>query len=124
MERCVDHPDEGALARCESCGKPLCRECAISAPRGLSFCKDDADDLVLAVGMARETRRGLGRTVKAWGAFALLGLLGVALGTGGFLGGYELHEIAPIGITAAGLVFFFVALSRQLRFWRRYGRRS
>jgi len=35
---CFNHPDRSAVGICKSCGRGLCRDCAVDSPNGLS-CK-------------------------------------------------------------------------------------
>lgn len=68
---CAHHPERGALAYCNACGKPLCRDCVIRLPAG-NYCEACAES---PNGHAAKTRRAAPRP---WLWAALLGA-GLAL---------------------------------------------
>ncbi len=47
--RCFYHADREAVGTCKSCGRGLCRECAVEFPKGLACrgrCEADAEALI------------------------------------------------------------------------------
>jgi hypothetical protein len=115
--RCFYHEDKEAVGTCKSCGRGLCRECAVELPKSLACrgrCEADAQavsqlidrNIQISGASSRLARTGRNSRVA-------IGLFHVAIGVAMLMGG--LHSQLPmitflgIALLAYGIYWLFLA---------------
>ena len=117
--KCFYHDDREAVGACKSCGKGLCRDCAVELKKGLACkgrCEADVQaviDLVersILVSPATAPLLQSGNSARM-GAVGFYLLLGVVFTVGGYLRSESVDFIVVIGLCfiAYGAFAFFQA---------------
>lgn len=82
--RCFYHEDREAVGTCKSCGKGLCRECAIDLTKGLACrgrCEADAQAVIQLIDRNIQISPDAARMVQRNRALnSMVGVLHIALG--------------------------------------------
>ena len=120
---CFYHEAQVAVGTCKSCGKGLCRECAVDLTKGLACrgrCEADTQALIQLIdrniGLAATTSRTIqqGRRLRfgAGGFHLVFGLLFVAFGVRNYERIGSLFIIMGSVFIAYG-IYWLVVVSRQ-----------
>jgi hypothetical protein len=115
--RCFYHEVREAVGSCKSCGKGLCRECAVELPKGLACrgrCEADAQALIQLIDRNILVSATSSRTVQQAGGVRLgAGIFHIAFGVVLFIGGLRdqlsVITIMGIGLFAYGIYWLFLA---------------
>jgi len=121
--RCFYHEDREAVGTCKSCGRGLCRECAVELPKSLACrgrCEADAQAVTQLIDRNIQisgTSTRLVQTTKntriGIGIFHLV--LGVIMLIGGLHDHLTVITFLGLGLIAYGIYFLFLGwrLGRQ-----------
>jgi hypothetical protein len=115
--RCFYHEDKEAVGTCKSCGRGLCRECAVALPKSLACrgrCEADAQALTQLIDRNIQisgTSLRLARTGR--NSRVVIGIFHVAIGVVFLIGGLhdQLRVISFLGIAliAYGIYWLYLA---------------
>jgi hypothetical protein len=116
--RCFYHEDKEAVGSCKSCGRGLCRECAVEFPKGLAcrgHCEADAQAVIQLVDRSIQLSTTSSRTVQQGrGVRFGAGIFHIAIGVLFFFGGLKDHllviTLLGVGVFAYGVYWIFLAL--------------
>jgi hypothetical protein len=119
--RCFYHDDREAVGTCKSCGKGLCRECAVDLTKGLAcrgHCEADAQAVIQLIDRniqvspdaARMVRRSRGLNSGVAIFYILLGGLSLA-------GGIRDERLSFFSILGVAMIIFGIYLLVSL--WKR-----
>ncbi|MDA4136303.1 MAG: DUF2180 family protein [Thaumarchaeota archaeon] len=146
--KCYVHPNADAVGVCTSCGRGVCRRCAVRLG-GKLYCRDDANTVfgakptIIAIREGEGPRRGVGSmlgAIFAYGLGLVGGLLGCLLifaaivsgdkGDGGLFSSLFNPDLAILGpmqqyssstittLGVAALVFGFFGIAAGFYTWR------
>lgn len=115
--RCFYHEDREAVGICKSCGRGLCRECAVELPKSLACrgrCEADAQAVTQLIERNLQVSATSTRLVQTSRVSRIgLGLFSIALGIIMFVGGLRdqlsIVEFLGVGMIAFGVFWLFLA---------------
>ena len=121
--RCFYHEDREAVGTCKSCGKGLCRECAVELPKSLACrgrCEADAQAVTQFIDRTIRNSATSSRLVETSRNSRLgMGIFHAIIGIVFLIGGLRDHlpviSILGVALIAYGMYFFYLAwrLGRQ-----------
>lgn len=121
--RCFYHENKQAVGTCKSCGRGLCRECAVELPKSLACrgrCEADAQAVTQLIGRNIQVSATSSRWAQTTRSSRIgIGFFHVAIGavllTAGLREQLTVVSILGAGLIAYGIYFLFLGwrLGRQ-----------
>ena len=109
--RCFYHEDKEAVGTCKSCGRGLCRACAVELPKSLACrgrCEADAQAVTQLIDRNIQLSSTSSRTVQQGRNIRLgCGIFHIAIGVVFLIGGLR-DQLGVISILGAGLIAYGV----------------
>jgi hypothetical protein len=120
--KCFYHDDSEAVGTCKSCGKGLCRECAVDLAKGLACknrCEKDAQAVIDLIARNIQMTPFSARLLESGtsarsGTVVLFFFLGVVFVIGGYLRSQTVDFIVVVGLAFLGYGAFSLYEARKL----------
>jgi hypothetical protein len=116
--RCFYHEDKEAVGTCKSCGRGLCRECAVELPKSLACrgrCEADAQAVTRLIDRNIQITTTSSRFGARYGAGIFYLVMGILFITWGLLNFERVGFIAILGFAFLAYGIYWLVLTRKMR---------